>query len=107
MTTKLTLTMDKMVIERAKAYARENNKSVSQMVSNYLDIITSAAKQRSILHGSPGGGINFDELDTSFVDSFTGILKNADDGRPYKEIIHEIREERFREREQKWQKESS
>ena len=36
MSTKLTLTIDKSVIEDAKAYAKLHGKSLSQMIENYL-----------------------------------------------------------------------
>jgi len=41
MTTKLTLSVDKRVVQRAKRYARTHKKSLSQLVSSYLDHISS------------------------------------------------------------------
>ncbi len=40
MDTKLTLKLNKSVIELAKKYAKENNISLSRMVENYLQAIT-------------------------------------------------------------------
>ena len=40
MTTKLTLTVEKEVIERAKIYAKDSGRSLSEMVENYLNSIT-------------------------------------------------------------------
>ena len=40
MTTKLTLTIEDNVIDSAKKYARENGKSLSGIVENYLKTIT-------------------------------------------------------------------
>lgn len=40
MNTKLTLTIEKEVIERAKAFAKSQNRSLSEMVENYLNFIT-------------------------------------------------------------------
>ncbi len=40
MNTKLTLTMDKSIIERAKKYARGQDRSLSNLVENYLKSIT-------------------------------------------------------------------
>ena len=37
MTTKLTLTVEKQVIQRAKLYARQQKKSLSEIVTTYLD----------------------------------------------------------------------
>lgn len=41
MNTKLTLTMDDNVIRRAKQYARSKGRSLSDLVENYLNAITS------------------------------------------------------------------
>lgn len=40
MTAKLTLTVDKSVIDRAKVYARKTGRSLSELVENYLETIT-------------------------------------------------------------------
>lgn len=40
MTTKLTLTVEKEVIERAKSYAKESGRSLSEIIEQYLDTIT-------------------------------------------------------------------
>lgn len=39
MTTKLTLTVEKSVIERAKAYAKSTGRSLSELIENYLETI--------------------------------------------------------------------
>lgn len=41
MNAKLTLSLDKEVIEQAKAYAKERGISLSKMLENYLKVITS------------------------------------------------------------------
>ncbi len=41
MNTKLTLSLKKSIIERAKKYAKKNNQSLSQVIESYLDKITS------------------------------------------------------------------
>lgn len=41
MTTKLTLTVEKTVIERAKSYAKSTGRSLSELIENYLETITS------------------------------------------------------------------
>jgi len=41
MTTKLTLSLNKSVIEKAKQYAKGNNQSLSQIIESYLEKITS------------------------------------------------------------------
>ncbi len=40
MNTKLTLTIEKQIIERAKQYAKEKNRSLSDIIANYLKLIT-------------------------------------------------------------------
>jgi macrodomain Ter protein organizer (MatP/YcbG family) len=44
MTTKLTLTVEKSVIERAKSYAKNTGRSLSELIENYLENITSENK---------------------------------------------------------------
>jgi hypothetical protein len=40
MNTKLTLTIERAIIERAKKYAKEKNRSLSDIIENYLKILT-------------------------------------------------------------------
>lgn len=40
MTTKLTLTVEKSIIERAKSYAKRTGRSLSELIENYLQTIT-------------------------------------------------------------------
>ncbi len=40
MNTKLTLTIDKELIEIAKKYAKENGQSLSELVENYFKFVT-------------------------------------------------------------------
>ena len=44
MNTKLTLTMEDFVIEKAKHYARQEGRSLSDLVENYLKAITSSTE---------------------------------------------------------------
>lgn len=41
MTSKLTLTVEKSVIEKAKSYAKKTGRSLSELIEKYLDTITS------------------------------------------------------------------
>ena len=41
MNTKLTLSLNKSIIERAKRYAKRNNQSLSQIIESYLEKVTS------------------------------------------------------------------
>ncbi len=40
MSTKLTLTIDKSIIQKAKKYAKERERSLSDIIENYLKLIT-------------------------------------------------------------------
>ena len=40
MTAKLTLTVERSVIERAKLYAKNTGRSLSEIIENYLETIT-------------------------------------------------------------------
>lgn len=44
MSTKLTLTIEKDVIQKAKKYARKKNRSLSDIIENYLKTLTSREK---------------------------------------------------------------
>lgn len=44
MTTKLTLTVEKTVIEKAKSYAKKTGRSLSDLIEKYLESITSDEK---------------------------------------------------------------
>lgn len=45
MTTKLTLTVEKDVIERAKSYAKRTGRSLSDLIEKYLENITQEEKR--------------------------------------------------------------
>lgn len=40
MSTKLTLTVEKSIIERAKYYSKHSGRSLSEIITNYLDHLT-------------------------------------------------------------------
>jgi hypothetical protein len=47
-TTKLTLTIDKSIIERAKSYAKHTGRSLSELIENYLETITQESGEEKI-----------------------------------------------------------
>lgn len=49
MNTKLTLTLEGKVIDSAKKYARQNGKSLSDIVENYLKSITTREETAAVL----------------------------------------------------------
>jgi predicted CopG family antitoxin len=40
MNTKLTLTIEQEIIKKAKEYAKDNNRSLSDIIENYLKVLT-------------------------------------------------------------------
>lgn len=46
MLTKLTLTVDKSVIEHAKAYAKATGRSLSEIIEQYLILLTEEGSQK-------------------------------------------------------------
>lgn len=70
MKTKLTLSIDKAVLTKAKRAAKKENKSLSELVEGYLK-----KKYKSST-----------KTDTPITDSLTGILKGKVPNLPYKEL---------------------
>ena len=48
MSTKLTLTIEKSVIERAKLYAKNSGRSLSELIENYLATITKESSSNDL-----------------------------------------------------------
>jgi len=82
MLTKLTLTIDRDVVDKAKVFAKEKNKSVSRIVEEYLRNISSGNTDISSLK----------KMDSPITDSLVGMFK--DDGRDYRILIEEARLEK-------------
>ena len=76
MNTKLTLTIEKEVIEIAKEYAKDKGQSLSEMVENYFKVLTSG---RTV--------INEKQLSPK-VRKLRGIIK-IENNLNYKEILTE------------------
>ena len=49
MNTKLTLTIEQSIIERAKKYARQRGRSLSDIVENYLKVVTKDTVETDIV----------------------------------------------------------
>jgi len=72
MNTRLTLNLDKEIIEAAKIYAKSNQVSLSKLIDNYLHSLTREQNQK--LHLSP------------LVESLTGIIpSDSDEKKDYRE----------------------
>jgi len=76
MNTKLTLTIEKEVIETAKEYAKEKGQSLSEMVENYFKLITVSRREIKEKQLSPK------------VRKLRGIIK-IDENIDYKETLTE------------------
>jgi hypothetical protein len=50
MTTKLTLTVEKSIIDRAKLYAKNTGRSLSEIIENYLATITQDQNENELSH---------------------------------------------------------
>mgnify|MGYP003399466685 CR=1 FL=1 len=48
MTTKLTLTIEKSIIESAKSYAKGSGRSLSKLIENYLETITQESGEEGL-----------------------------------------------------------
>ena len=79
---KLTLSIDAEVIRRAKQYARGQGRSLSDVVENYLKLLTTdiTKMERS--------DVNEPKTGYSPIEKWRGSLKLLDD-RGYKEILKE------------------
>jgi hypothetical protein len=68
MTVKLTLTIEKSVIERAKHYAKKTGRSLSELIENYLETVTQASDEGPLspklrkITGAVKLPENFDEM---------------------------------------------
>ncbi|KQC13668.1 MAG: hypothetical protein APR63_07930 [Desulfuromonas sp. SDB] len=80
MDTKLTLKLDKQIIESAKKYAKNKNISLSKMIEFYLKSLV-------------GSGSENIEI-TPFVDSISGVIKLSGD--EYKEGYFKYLNEKYK-----------
>ncbi|CAM3960925.1 DUF6364 domain-containing protein [Flavobacterium antarcticum] len=74
MNTKLTLNLNKEIIEEAKTYAKSQSVSLSKLIENYLNSLTRNSKSKSTV--SP------------LVESLTGIIPSEyDEKNDYRDYI--------------------
>ena len=75
MNTKLTLNLDKGVIEQAKIFAKKNNVSLSKLIERYLNSLTVVSET--------------DREVSPLVESLTGVISNnlVDDKKDYRDYI--------------------
>lgn len=77
MNTKLTLNLNKRIIENAKNYAKENSISLSKLIENYLDSLTKKNSESS--------GIS------PLVESLTGIIPSPSEEKYYDDRYEYLR----------------
>lgn len=83
MLAKLTLTIDESVIERAKEYAQGKNRSVSRIVEEYLENLST--------NWDP---VKFpDEIKAPITDGLSGMFR--DPGIPYSELLDDAMREKY------------
>lgn len=68
MNTKLTLSLNKQIIEEAKSYAKENQVSLSKLIENYLNSLVNTSHKKTT-RISP------------LVESLTGVISSDIDER--------------------------
>ncbi len=83
MNTKLTLSVNQIVIEEAKKYAKSSGKSLSSIVEEYLKSL--ALKEET----------NKKESSLKIVRELKGSIKLPDDFTSYKEILQGARLEKY------------
>ncbi len=77
MNTKLTLNLDKGVIEEAKSYAKENKMSLSKLIENYLRSLTKDTNKK-------------DRKVSPLVDSLTGVISSdVNERKSYRDYLSE------------------
>ena len=82
MSTKLTLTLEKEVIETAKEYAKEKGQSLSELVENYFKLITMNRREIKSKELSPR------------IQRLRGIIKTKEN-LDYKQILQEELEKKY------------
>lgn len=77
MNTKLTLSLNKNIIEEAKSYAKENQISLSKLIENYLNSLVKTS-QKETTRISP------------LVESLTGVISSdTDERKSYRDYLSE------------------
>ncbi|MGI5066806.1 DUF6364 family protein [Treponema putidum] len=83
MLAKLTLTIDRSVIEQAKEYAQKKNRSVSRIVEDYLKNIAT----------NPEMSTSFYKMKSPITDSISGMF--YDNGKSYKDMLSEALQDKY------------
>lgn len=77
MNTKLTLNLNKAIIEEAKSYAKSNNVSLSKLIENYLNSLVNKSDKSS-------------RKISPLVESLTGVISSeVDERKSYRDYLSE------------------
>ena len=82
MNTKLTLTLEKEIIEQAKKYASNKGRSLSEMVENYFKYITESKEEGESEQLSPR------------IKKLRGVLK-TDATFDYRDLLNEAKDSKY------------
>ena len=85
MNTKLTLSIDKTVIAKAKKYAKQNETSISELVENYLKLLSQDVKHNMVEEPR----VNYHPIDK--LRGSLKLSKNVD----YKQALEEALREKY------------
>ena len=80
MTTKLTLSINSDVVEKAKSYLKSSSQSLSGLVEEYFRLLIKTREQKKV--------------DTPVVKELTGILRNLK--RSEKDVIYDYLKEKYK-----------
>jgi hypothetical protein len=83
MNTKLTLSVDKAVIEKAKLYAAKENRSLSELIESYLKVLVVSEPEVLYSKTSP-------KMETPITESLIGVIKVNDDFDYKTELTEEL-----------------
>jgi len=84
MNTKLTLSLDKSIIDEAKLYAKEQHTSLSKLIANYLTVLTKKDEVKT------------DEMEISpLVKRLVGVI-SLDDDFDYKTEVRDYLIEKYK-----------
>jgi predicted nucleic acid-binding protein len=84
MLTKLTLTIDRDIVLKAKNYAQKKHRSVSKLVEDYLKTISDAETSRIENH----------ENEAPLTNSITGMFREEYGGQSYEDLLQSALMER-------------
>jgi hypothetical protein len=79
MVAKLTLTIDKDVVDKAKKYAKRKNRSVSKLVEEYLNTVSTSESLSAVP----------DSIVGDITDQITGMFRNDYQGQEYQNLLED------------------